>query len=257
MDIETNLEIFSKLVFGLNVLVGRRDPSVSCEEIFRIRESMRRLNETLEAYDEMSEEVAAEKKNEIIDVFPLDNVLEEIPLVRQDEDAMLFCEVVKKNKRKPSQARKKSGEVEVAKNLWMRMNFRPEATRMFFYNGDRICCQLTDNVLALVQLGKVVETMKDEKTRTILCRYGTRERCGKINCEFAHRGEKLVKVGSYHRCPKVRTFGNETSLSKDFEKVTMRDVKLILFYGLTDVLASVLWLEKYCREKTVIDVNVA
>jgi hypothetical protein len=278
-DIEEFSRVSSDLVFGLNVLAENRDVRSGREILAILKENIRNLENAMETYEIVIDEVTSEKKNEVRKVYPMDNIKEGIPMICQSANAMLYlaehnqnagldqdkqhretwAEITEKTKEPKAEGNPVlSDRIALSDRVSISLNYFPESKRMFFYNGERICCQLSENILAMVSLSRVVESQQSGKIRTITCRYGTKEKCGKRRCEFAHTGESLVKVGSYHRCPKLRTFGNQSTLYDDFDKVSLRDIKMVLFYGLTDVLASIAWLEKYCKgSKLVIDVNTA
>lgn len=100
----------------------------------------------------------------------------------------------------------------------------------------------------------ITQSATNIKKGSIKCRYETIEKCEKIrkntcqqrgieyhDCDYAHIGDKYVKIGYGFRCPNVPSFGTHASLNSDMRRITDRDIKIILMYALSDVLLSSMW----------------
>lgn len=138
---------------------------------------------------------------------------------------------------------------------------------LFWYNGDNkhiegIYTSIAPNLIIQVPFPNVKDVTRATITQnatnikkgSIKCRYETAEKCEKIrksvcqqrnveyrDCDYAHIGDKYVKIGSGFRCPVVPSFGAHSSLTSDLKRVTDRDVKVVLMYALSDVLLSSIW----------------
>ncbi len=145
-----------------------------------------------------------------------------------------------------------------------------------YYDGDEVnpkgmyCC-LTKGVYAQVPFPDVIDPVKDhEKHRSVKCKYETKEECNyqrnKIakhynsqlrQCNFAHKGENLVKVGNSAKCSFIPNFGNRETLLNDIKKVCLDDIKTVLLYGLHDVAISAFWFHNKPESITLIDLDKA
>jgi hypothetical protein len=87
----------------------------------------------------------------------------------------------------------------------------------------------------------------DDRQRTVRCRALTRQACNERRrfiqqpCKYAHCGDRIVKVSSAGRCLSCPTFGNPESWGTDSEQVTERDIRTVLMYGLSDLVAVACW----------------
>jgi hypothetical protein len=126
-----------------------------------------------------------------------------------------------------------------------------------------------------VPLMDVIDPDKSTAYKTIKCARGSKKQCTSIRkktahkkkynyseCKYAHSGETFKKIGSYFRCNKMPHFGNNETLSSDFDIVELRDIKTMLMHSTSDLLLSYLWFQKNKENKrlsTMIltDINIA
>lgn len=87
----------------------------------------------------------------------------------------------------------------------------------------------------------------DDRQRTVRCRALTRQACNERRrfvqqpCKYAHCGERIIKVSSAGRCLSCPTFGNPESWAADVAQATERDIRTVLMYGLSDIVAVACW----------------
>ncbi len=154
-----------------------------------------------------------------------------------------------------------------------RINDMPSA--LYWYRGDAkhapgvyIC--LSRGFYVQVPFPNVADSTKDfNRTGSIKCKYNTIGECHKIRsdlarkyksdvrpCNFAHTGDRYVKIGTSFRCASNPRFGNHTHLSSDMDTVTSEDINTILMYSLSDILLSSIWAQRHKRNdiRTNIDI---
>ncbi len=140
---------------------------------------------------------------------------------------------------------------------------------MSYFKGDKkhsagVYCCLLENVYIKIPFPEMIDINKDfNKSRTIKCKYVTTEKCNEYknkmmkfnsyskNCNFAHIGDKIVKICNHSRCDKVSNYGNPDTFLNDVEKIGINDIKNILLYGLSDVMSSYLWFD-YSKNKNMV-----
>lgn len=120
-----------------------------------------------------------------------------------------------------------------------------------------IYLRISGNNLVRIPTPEVVDSKKEyDRKHSIRCKYKTKGECddqrqkmAKVYnstvriCNFAHEGDKLVKIGYPSRCPAVPSYGNPTTMSSDIKQVAMSDIKNTLMYGLSDILAAAIWFD--------------
>lgn len=120
-----------------------------------------------------------------------------------------------------------------------------------------IYCCISPGVYAKAPFPEIVDGSKDiNRMKSIKCKYGTAENCSdqknKMSkyhnsqirtCNFAHKGEKIIKIGCQQRCSSVITFGNPSTFSTDVKKINSSDINSLLLYGLNDLIISALWFD--------------
>jgi regulator of replication initiation timing len=125
--------------------------------------------------------------------------------------------------------------------------------------------RLPNNNLARIPFPEVVDSKKEyDRKHSIRCKYKTKQECdaqrqkmAKIYqsniriCNFAHEGDKMIKIGYPSRCPSVPNFGNPKSMSVDIRNVSINDIKNILLYGLSDIITASVWLD-YSDQKNLL-----
>jgi hypothetical protein len=136
---------------------------------------------------------------------------------------------------------------------------------MFYYydnpddkkNKSGIYCSLIPGIQILVPFPTIVDSTKEYgRSCSIKCKYHSRVLCNDQRnkmakhhdsslriCNFAHSGEKIVKIGYPSRCSTIPRFGDSASLTTDVKTITFPDIKNILLYGLNDLISSAVWFE--------------
>lgn len=130
---------------------------------------------------------------------------------------------------------------------------------LYYYSGDQpgLYMRLPNNNLLRVPFPEIVDSKKEyDRKHSIRCKYHTKVECDaqrmKMSkmynstvrtCNFAHSGDRIIKIGYPSRCPSVPDFGNPTSMSNDIRQITEDDVKNLLLYSLSDLLAAAVWLD--------------
>jgi hypothetical protein len=114
---------------------------------------------------------------------------------------------------------------------------------------------------------EIADSKKEyDRKHSIRCKYTTKQECdaqrskmaGVYNsnirvCNFAHKGDSIIKIGYPSRCPSVPNFGNTSTMSGDINKVNISDIKNTLLYGLNDIFASIIWLDYTSNKGNVYD----
>jgi hypothetical protein len=130
-----------------------------------------------------------------------------------------------------------------------------------FYKGcDKypagIYLNLFNNVVR-VPFPDIIDLKKEfDRKHSIRCKYGSLKNClanrtknSKMfnseirECNFAHEGDTMVKIGHQPRCPGYPSFGNPKTLIADIDKINIDDIKNLLMYGLHDIISAVVWLD--------------
>jgi hypothetical protein len=138
---------------------------------------------------------------------------------------------------------------------------------LYWYGGDvtnpegvYIC--LTRGFYIQVPFPNVIDATKDfNRTGSIKCKYNSARECMDVrgdlankynssirDCNFAHTGDKYIKIGTTFRCPHKPRFGNHHYLKEDIGNVPDSDIKSILMYALSDILLSSIWFQKQKKE---------
>lgn len=130
---------------------------------------------------------------------------------------------------------------------------------LYYYSGDQpgLYMRLPNNNLFRIPFPEIVDSKKEyDRKHSIRCKYHTKAECDaqrmKMSkmynstvrtCNFAHSGDRIIKIGYPSRCPSVPDFGNPASMSNDIRQITEDDVKNLLLYSLSDLLAATVWLD--------------
>jgi hypothetical protein len=141
-----------------------------------------------------------------------------------------------------------------------------------YYKGDAkrkagvyVC--MSPNMFIQIPLPDTIDpTRFESKINTIRCKHETIDKCFEIRdryskrngisikeCTFVHKGEKYSKVSSIYRCQDLSSFGNLSSLNKDLKNLSLRDVKTLMFYSLTDLLLVYMWCRSIKHDTLVFD----
>ena len=134
----------------------------------------------------------------------------------------------------------------------------------YYYKGDNqystgIYCCLIPNVFIKVPFPEIVDSTKEyNKGHSIKCKYKTKLMCDDQRskmakyhdsqiriCNYAHSGEKIVKIGYPSRCPNIPNFGNPETLTNDIKIIDEDSIKNILLYGLNDMIIASVYLDYY------------
>jgi hypothetical protein len=139
-------------------------------------------------------------------------------------------------------------------------------------NGPGLYCCLAAGVYVKMAFPVVVNSKaRDSRDRSIRCKYGPKEACEQARqqkardhrsavraCNYAHKGENLVRVGYNSRCDPVPWFGNPQTLMRDLPSLGKEEIRTILMYGLNDLFSAGIWLEqKKIRNVVVSHLDVA
>lgn len=136
----------------------------------------------------------------------------------------------------------------------------------YFYNNPSdhkhpigLYCCVTEGSYVHVPFPKVIDVNKQkDRTKSVRCKYKTVEFCNEQRrkmaeyhdscvrkCNYAHQGERLVKIGINARCPSNPQFGNSETFSSDIKHVSLQDIKQMLIYGLNDLFSASVYLDCY------------
>lgn len=129
-----------------------------------------------------------------------------------------------------------------------------------WYSGDKkhkagIYIRLPENMFIRVPFPNVIDgTQNYTRNKTIKCKYETEDQCLESrkflserynteirNCLFAHKGDVYSKVGTNFRCPSNPRFGSHEGFKSDVEALKSDDIKPVLMYALSDLLACFVW----------------
>ena len=129
---------------------------------------------------------------------------------------------------------------------------------MYYHEQSKgVYIRLPNNNVFRIPFPEVVDSRKDYSRRqSIRCKYKTKNECDEQRCKmatmynsqvrtcnFAHKGDKLVKIGYQSRCPTVPNYGNLETISEDIKILSDGDVKSLLLYGLNDIFMAALWMD--------------
>jgi len=129
-----------------------------------------------------------------------------------------------------------------------------------WYQGDKkhregMYIRLHENMFIRIPFPNVIDgTQNYARNKTIKCKYETVDQCLENrkfladrysteirDCLFAHKGDTYAKVGTNFRCPANPRFGNHIHLKEDVSSMKADDIKPVLMYALSDLLACYLW----------------
>jgi len=155
---------------------------------------------------------------------------------------------------------------------YMNLNSVDDITKIppmfYYYNNvnDKVntpgiyCCVIPD-VYVKIPFPDIIDSTKEySRVRSIKCKYldskKCNEQCNRLanaynsqlrTCNFAHKGEKIVKIGYSSRCSIIPRFGNPSTLIADIKAIGLGEIKNILLYGLNDLISSAIWFD--CNSK--------
>ena len=145
-----------------------------------------------------------------------------------------------------------------------------DAKSMFYWYENNIYVKLSNDICVKVPFPDIYDSAKNYERRcSMRCKYKTKEICDRQRsevarlysspirtCNFAHIGDKLVKIGYPSRCPSRPNYGNPATIAEDSKIITIDDIKSMLLYGLNDLIIATIWLD-YKKEKITFDDLVA
>lgn len=122
---------------------------------------------------------------------------------------------------------------------------------------------------AKIPFPEIVDSKKEyDRKHSIRCKYTHKKDCEEQrkkmskyhnsqirNCNFAHKGDKLVKIGYPSRCPTIPNYGNPESIDADTKHININDIKNLLMYGLNDLISAMIWMD-YNSHKEQVFVNL-
>lgn len=117
--------------------------------------------------------------------------------------------------------------------------------------------RMPNNNLIRIPFPEVVDSKKEyDRKHSIRCKYHSKAECdaqrqkmAKIYnstvriCNFAHSGDRMVKIGYPSRCPSIPNFGNPQTMSTDIKNILEDDAKNMLMYGCSDILTAAIWFD--------------
>lgn len=136
-------------------------------------------------------------------------------------------------------------------------------------NQPGVYCCIYDGVYVRVPFPEIVDTTRNySRVGSIRCKYETQDLCKEQrmkmakyhdsdlrSCNFAHKGDKLVKMGYASRCPLVPRFGDPATITNDIKHVTKNDIRSLLLYSINDAALASIWYS-YHGEKNEIITNL-
>ncbi len=136
----------------------------------------------------------------------------------------------------------------------------------YYYKGDRntaagVYCNINNNCIR-VPFPRVIDSIKDfNRIKSMRCKYKTRESCNfhtNRECNYAHRGENMIKIGYQSRCNSNPRFGNPDTIDADIKNISADDIDTILMYGLNDLFSSAVWFDYHkITKKKITSTDIA
>ncbi len=129
---------------------------------------------------------------------------------------------------------------------------------MYYHEASKgVYIRLPNNNVFRIPFPEVIDSRKDySRKQSIRCKYKVKDECDEQRCKmaslynsqvrtcnFAHKGDKLVKIGYQSRCPSVPSYGNLENISEDIKLLNDGDIKSLLLYGLNDIFMAALWMD--------------
>ncbi len=131
-----------------------------------------------------------------------------------------------------------------------------------YYRGDSknpagLYCCVIPHVYIRVPFPEIVDSTKEiKRNHSIRCMYKTKQICEeqkkKISkqrntlpqiCNFAHEGDKIVKIGYPSRCSKMPNYGNPVTFTNDMKEMDIDAIRNIIMYGINDVAVAAVWMD--------------
>lgn len=146
---------------------------------------------------------------------------------------------------------------------------------IFWYNGDTshpkgLYMSPFPKLYVKIPFINVADGTKDHnRTGSIKCKYEHKNIC--INkkkylsnkfdypmrpCMYAHIGDRYTKIGSQYRSPNMPSFGNTDTLITDMKNISLKNIKIILMYAVSDILLCHMWASTNNIRTQVVFANV-
>lgn len=129
------------------------------------------------------------------------------------------------------------------------------------------CC-LVPGVYVKIPFPEIIDATKNfSRMRTIRCKHITLKNCDDkrkehcktfAQCNFAHKGQRIKKLGYSSRCPSLPVFGHPSRITTDVKKIKESDIKNVMLYGLSDLMAAMIWMDSNkIKKKVITDIDIA
>jgi hypothetical protein len=149
------------------------------------------------------------------------------------------------------------------------LNEMPSA--LYWFNGNKtnpkgvyIC--ISHKFYVRIPFPNIVDGTKDfNRVCSVKCKYNTIDECIKRRreqsnrpnsfmrkCNFAHKGDKYVRVGSIFRCPNMIHFGRPTTIKDDLSNINEYNIKMMLLNSLSDLFISNLWFQTQKKKRLIL-----
>lgn len=112
-------------------------------------------------------------------------------------------------------------------------------------------------------------TKNNTREGSIQCKYKTIKQCVEARkalsakyqtnirpCNFAHAGDRYLKIGTNYRCPSNPSLGYHNTFCEDIHKVNMSDIRVMLMYSLSDLLISTIWCQNQNVTGLLTDIDI-
>lgn len=145
---------------------------------------------------------------------------------------------------------------------------------IYWFNGDKkykegMYISLDKDCYIEIPFPNTIDGTKNSiRTSSIKCKYGTIDNCLNVRelyaqryrsevrkCNFAHKGDNYVKIGTIFRCPNIPGFGNYEAFSDDLKNITMDDIRILWMYSISDILLTKIWWQNNTSDKNIKVIN--
>jgi len=124
-------------------------------------------------------------------------------------------------------------------------------------NPPGLYCCIVPSVYIKVPFPELIDSTREySRVRSIRCKYRDKNICDEQRfkmaryhnsnlrtCNFAHRGEQIIKIGYQSRCSSIPRFGDPATLLRDVKNVNLEEIKNVIMYGLNDIISSAVWFD--------------
>ncbi len=141
---------------------------------------------------------------------------------------------------------------------------------MYYYDGapDKtgVYMRLPSGNIVKIPFPEIIDSKELNRAHSIRCKYITNAECDNQRtrmsrmhnstiriCNFAHKGDRIIKIGYPSRCPSVPNFGNPATMENTIYQISENDAKNLLLYGTSDLFAAIVWLDYSNYENVTFD----